>query len=128
MRINLLTLIFIVLPIILFSQKRIAPIKLKPERWISIKVSEPSDIDYHKEKNTFYVASDDGYLAEMNMEGQIIRKAAYTGFDFEGVLLHEDKVYIVDEMTRKVIVYDESTLEKLSIHSLPNSGVINKSN
>lgn len=127
MRINLLALIFIFLPIILFSQKRLKPTKLKPENWISIKVSEPSDIAYNQDKNTFYVASDDGYLAEMDMDGKIIRKAAYTGYDFEGVLLFEDKVYVVDEMTRKVVVYDEENLEKLSIHSVPYPGGRNKS-
>lgn len=120
-------LLFFFVPAILFSQKRIKPTKLKPEKWISIKVSEPSDIDYNSEKNTFYVASDDGYLAEMDIDGNIIRKAPYEGYDFEGVLFKDNKVFIVDEMTRKVIVYDEPTFEKLSIHSVPYSGGRNKS-
>lgn len=90
-----------------FAQK---PTKIKPERKISIKISEPSDICIHPNGNSLFIVSDDGFLFETDLEGSIIRKADYKGLDCEGVFADKDYVYVVEEFSRKIRVFDIETL------------------
>ncbi len=82
------------------------PIKIKPEASFHLEVKEPSDLAYNPAKNTLFVASDNGFIAEVNLEGQLIRISEQIGYDLEGVTLRDSTLVIVDEFTRLFAIYD----------------------
>lgn len=93
-----------------FAQK---PIKISPERKIHINIPEPSDLCVHPNGNSLFVVSDNGFLYETDLEGTILRKADYKGLDCEGVFADEKNVYVAEEFSRKIRVFD---IEKLNNH------------
>lgn len=100
-----------------------APIlKLKPIKKNSIKVKEPSDVCVTPNGNSLYIVSDNGVLFETDMEGKILRQAAFTGYDFEGVHSDENYVYVADEMTRTIHIYDHKDLKLQRSVKVPYSG------
>ncbi len=102
-----------------FSEKRI---KLKYERKASTKISEPSDIVWDSVSNHCYIVSDNGTLFECDSTGAVLRKSDFEGVDFEGVTLHDGKLYVVEERLRKVYVLDTATLRKIGEYDTPNGG------
>lgn len=101
-------------------------VKIKPQSKIRLKVNEPSDIAYTKDKN-YLVVSDGGTLLKLDNLGKIILKAKQTGIDFEGVIELENLIYVSDETTRKIMIYDATTLEyvksyQLQLQRASNSG------
>lgn len=92
-----------------FAQKQ-KPTKIKPERKIYIDIPEPSDVCIHPNGKSLFIVSDNGYLYETDLEGTIIRKADYKGLDCEGVYVDEQNVYVVEEFSRKIRVFDYETL------------------
>jgi uncharacterized protein YjiK len=86
------------------------------------KISEPSDICYSVATNTFFVVSDNGYLFETDEQGKITRQAKERGYDFEGVYSDEKYVYVSEEMTRKILLFDIATLEKVGVRQLHYNG------
>jgi uncharacterized protein YjiK len=84
---------------------------LKPFEKISINVPEPSDIILHPNGNSFFIVSDNGYLFETDLKGNIIRKADYKGLDNEGVYADENYVYAVEEFSRAIAVLDIKSLK-----------------
>jgi len=123
---SLTALLFVLVPMVLSAQRIPRPVHLKPLSSQGIKVNEPSDIAFAKDRNSFFVVSDNGYLAETDLEGRLLRKAAHTGYDFEGVLYHGGEIYVVDETARRVHVYDTANLDLERTHHIPYSGGRNK--
>ena len=104
----------------------VKPTKIKPVKKVSIKVKEPSDICLSPSGNSFYVVSDNGILHELDIEGKIIRTAKATGYDFEGVHSDENFVYVVDEMARKIHLYNHKDLSLVRSVSVPYMGGLNQ--
>lgn len=102
------------------------PVKLKPERFISIKVPEPSDICYSEDDNSFYIVSDNGLLFQTDTTGKILQKSPYEGIDFEGVYVKDDKVYVVNETMRKVHRFNKKDLALEETYLQNYSGGRNK--
>ena len=101
--------------------------KLLPtETWVSTEIPEPSDICLHPNGTSFFMVSDDGYLYEMDFQAKIIRQADYQGYDCEGVYADEQFVYVVEEMTRKIKIFDIETLTLQRTIYVPYSGGRNK--
>lgn len=123
---SLTTLILLVVPMGLFAQRIPKPVKLKPVSSQPFRIHEPSDLAFAADRNSFFAVSDNGYLAENDLNGKLLRKAAFIGYDFEGVLYHGSEVFVVDEMVRRVHVYDAATLEHRRTHHVPYSGGRNK--
>ena len=101
-------------------------IKIKPQSKMRLKVKEPSDIAYTKDKN-YLVVSDGGTLLKLDISGKKILAAKQTGIDFEGVLECDDLIYVSDETSRKIMLYDAKTLEfirsyQLQLQRASNSG------
>ena len=104
-----------------FAQKQ-KPATISPERKIYINIPEPSDVCIHPNGKTLFIVSDNGLLFETDMEGNVIRKADFKGFDCEGVFADENHVYVVDEFSRTVTVFDINTLKIEKTASIPYSG------
>ncbi len=104
----------------------IKPIIIKPYRQIYSLIKEPSDICKHPHLNHFFVVSDDGFLYEVDSIGQILRKADFEGYDTEGVYADSLYVYVVEEMVRKIRVFDLQTLALKRTVNVPYSGGRNK--
>ena len=100
--------------------------KLKPERFVTLAIPEPSDLCFSFDKKSIFMVSDEGLLFETDKNGTIIRKANFEGVDCEAVFADEKFVYVVEETTREIKVFDlkDLTLEKTI--SLPYSGGRNK--
>lgn len=99
---------------------------LKPIAHCYTEVKEPSDICINPVSNTFFVVSDNGYLHETDSFGRILRTAYFEGFDCEGVYADESFVYVVEEMVRKIRVFDVDSLILRRTVELPYFGGRNK--
>ena len=104
----------------------IRPVKIKPQRSVSLKVAEPSDICFYAATGNFFIASDDGALAEIDRDGKLLREVPAKGSDFEAVCTDGQKIYAVDETHRNIYIYDPATLESSQVINLPYSGARNK--
>ncbi len=107
-----------------YAQK---PIKIKPERKIHLSIPEPSDICLHPNGKSFFIVSDNGLLFETDLEGKVIRQADYKGLDSEGVYANDKYVFVAEEFSRKIQVFDIETLKVIRTVYLPYSGGRNKS-
>jgi len=101
-------------------------IKIKPERKIYLKIPEPSDICLHPDGKSFFIVSDNGILFETDLEGTIKRQADYLGLDSEAVYANENYVFVAEEFSRKIKIFDIKNLELQRTVSLPYNGGRNK--
>lgn len=101
-------------------------IEIKPTKWIATAVSEPSDICYNANSDTFFVVSDDGILFETDQDGKIIRNVVENDADFEAVFSDETNVYAVNERHRKVEVFNRISLKKSKTITVPFGGGRNR--
>lgn len=101
--------------------------KLKPIKHIRLHVPESSDICRNPLNDNFFVVSDDGILFEVGIDGVPLREAKFRGFDFEAVHADETHVFLVEEYTRKIRVFDQETLTLQRTVYLPYGGGRNKS-
>jgi len=102
------------------------PIKLKVVGKQSVQVPEPSDFCLGIDGETLFMVSDDGYVFETDLQGNIIRKADYKGYDCEGIWLKDSLLYVVEEMTRKIAILDAVNLKVIRKVHLPYGGGRNK--
>lgn len=100
--------------------------KIKPTKFISTAIPEPSDICYNPNSDTFFVVSDDGILFETDQEGKIIRSAVENDADFEAVYTDGTNVYAVNERHRKVEVFNSISLKKSKTITVPFGGGRNR--
>lgn len=99
---------------------------IKPISWKVIDIPEPSDICLHPNSQSFFIVSDDGFLFETDLQGNILRKSSYKGLDSEAVHADENYVYVVEEFTRKIVVLDIQNLETVRTVHHPYAGGRNK--
>ncbi|MGK4567529.1 SdiA-regulated domain-containing protein [Flavobacterium sp. 3HN19-14] len=107
----------------IYAQKAVS---IKPEKYISLDIPEPSDVCFRPDGKSMFIVSDNGFLFETDTEGKIIRKADYAGLDNEAVYVDEKYVYAVEEVTRKIKIFDVNTLKLERTVNLPYSGGRNK--
>lgn len=86
----------------------------------AIKIQEPSGICLMS-KSECAVVSDQGVLFKTDWKGNILARAKEEGVDFEDVCLAEGKLFVSDESTRRIFVYDSAKLELLKIIPIQNS-------
>lgn len=120
MKIKLILFVLLLVSANNFAQK---PTKIKPERKIYLDIPEPSDICLHPSGKSLFIVSDNGFLFETDLEGKIIRKADYKGLDCEGVHADEKYVYVAEEFSRKIRVFDiENLLIQKTVYLEYNGG------
>jgi uncharacterized protein YjiK len=108
------------------TNKLPTPVKIKPIDSFYIPIPEPSDIAMRRDGSSFFVVSDDGFLFEMSPNLNVIRKADFAGFDCEAVYVDDQMVYVVEEFTRKIRIFDIETLTLQRTVSVPYGGGRNK--
>lgn len=106
-----------------FAQKDLL---LKPDSSKHIKISEPSDICFSSSRNSYFVVGDNGKLYETNKSGEIIKQASHKGVDFEGVEVVGDKVFVMEEARRNVLVFGIDSLNLLYSFPIQYNGGRNK--
>ena len=111
---------------ILLSTWSIAQTKVKPLRSFYTEVKEPSDIAFYAPTHTYFVVSDNGFLHEVDSLGKILRTADFEGYDTEGVWVKDDFIYVVEEMVRKIRVFNRSDLKLVRTVNVPYQGGRNK--
>jgi uncharacterized protein YjiK len=108
------------------SKKAYETVKIKFDSYSNMEVQEPSDIVLNEKGNGFYVASDNGYIAEVDLKGKLIRKSHYFGIDHEGITLKDNYLYIVDETTRRFhkwnLQFESVQIFKTDYHGGRNKG------
>lgn len=110
-----------------FAQKKNKIQTIKFQSSISLKIPEPSDIALAPNGNSFYIVSDDAILFETDLQGNALRKSTeIKGIDFEAIHADEKYIYVVDETTRKIHLYNHTDLKHVKTLSFPYSGGRNK--
>ncbi|TVR79012.1 MAG: hypothetical protein EA412_07210 [Chitinophagaceae bacterium] len=94
--------------------------------FILLSIPEPSGITMNLTNDGFFIVSDDGYLYETNLRGDIIRKSSFTGIDFEAVYVDSNFVYVVEESNRRIRFFDHENLSLQRTVYVPYSGGRNK--
>lgn len=91
---------------------------------------EPSGLVYNSARNSFYVVSDNhADICEIDLRGRLIGRISTQGSDLEGVGLSPtgDTIYVVEERTRRVLLYTPggSFLSSFAadVATLPNNGL-----
>jgi len=100
--------------------------KISPKNKFHTEVREPSDICLNPQNDNYFVVSDNGFLHEVDEQGKIVRTADFEGFDCEGVFADQEFVYVVEEMVRKIRVFDIANLTLQRTVILPYQGGRNK--
>ncbi|MBL6871256.1 MAG: SdiA-regulated domain-containing protein [Flavobacteriales bacterium] len=116
---SILFFLAIALHTLLFAQKLI------PVSTVNLDIDEPSGIAFNKELSTYYIISDNGYLFQTDLTGKTIHSSSFKGYDFEGITFAKNKIYVSDEMMRKVHVFDLN-LKKTNTYQLNYQGGRNK--
>jgi uncharacterized protein YjiK len=93
---------------------------------ISLSIPEPSDISLAPDGKSYYIVSDNGILFQTELNGTVIRKAEQTGFDYEGVYCDASYVYVIDERTRQLHLYNRPDLKYVRNAEIAYSGGRNK--
>jgi len=101
-------------------------IKLKPDRWERIHVSEPSDICMSPDGQHYYIVSDDGALFKTDLSFNAVQRASKELYDPEGVYSDEMYVYVIEERTRSLTLFDHENLEPVRSLTFPYNGGRNK--
>lgn len=118
--------IFILLNFFIFSFVFSQTIKIKPIEKFSTNVEEPSDMTIAPwDENVFYMVSDNGYLHQTDSKGQIQKTATYRGLDFEAVYAYGDKIYAIEEFSRRINIFDKD-LNLIRSKTIPYGGGRNK--
>lgn len=110
-----------------FGRKEIPHCKFKFDHFRTLKkIPEPSDVVFDKDSGHYFIVSDHGKLFECDLEGNIIRKAAKEGIDFEGVEVKDSFIYVSDETPRKVYQYRKSDLSLVNVYTVSWGGAMNR--
>jgi len=84
-------------------------------------VREPSGIAYHAGRGSLFVVDDGGTLAEMQLDGRVIRTRRVGTADLEGVAVDPESgvLYLAVEGDDSVLVVDPESLDLLREYTLP---------
>jgi len=118
-RVLFVTVFFVALPF--FAQSKPKPKKLVLLSKADLSIKEPSDICILPNTNKYAIVSDNGLLFLTDTNGVVLKEADFKGFDFEGVFADENKIYVSDERSRIIYVFDYN-LEKINSHQLTYYG------
>ncbi|MCA9436255.1 MAG: SdiA-regulated domain-containing protein [Candidatus Omnitrophica bacterium] len=82
-------------------------------------IAEPSGITYHPDKEALVVVGDEGQIATVSLEGEVLLLKNLGG-DLEGVTADADHhaLYAVDEKANEILVLDWETLDRVDTLSL----------
>ena len=83
-----------------------------------IEITEPSGLCYNSVKNTLFVVGDQGDVAEISMEGEVLNHKFYSGRDFEGITISGSVLYALDENNFHVLKLDPDSLDLISVHGI----------
>lgn len=83
-------------------------------------IPEASGICFSKKSNTLFVVNDEGYIYELSLKGEILRKKHMGNYDFEGITIDEINSLLLVAVEGKddVFIYSKNSLEfksKISI-------------
>ena len=113
------TAFFVALPF--FAQSKPKPKKLVLLSKADLTIKEPSDICILPNADKYAIVSDNGLLFLTDTNGVVLKEANFKGFDFEGVFADENKIYVSDERSRIIYVFDYD-LEKINSYQLTYYG------
>jgi uncharacterized protein YjiK len=119
----LLTVVAGIAATTLSAQERI---KLKPTEKKFVQVKEPSDISLSPDQKFFFIVSDDGMLVKTDLDFKPVQSATKELYDPEAVYVDDSYVYVVEERTRNLLLFDINTLEVVRIRNYPYNGGRNK--
>ena len=108
-------------------QAQQAPTQIKPYKSHHLSITETSDICYAADRKSFFIVSDDGFLFETDLEGNVLRKSPVEGTDYEGVWYQDGLIYVVEERHRRILAHDVNTLKPVKTVTIPYQGGRNKS-
>lgn len=108
------------------AQKAGGFVSLKPSASFNMEVNEPSDLVWLSSSNRLLAVSDNGYLAEVNLDGSLVRRSPQLGYDLEGLTLTKDGILVVDEMTRRFTLL-EFDFNRIRSFTVPYAGGRNRS-
>jgi uncharacterized protein YjiK len=118
-RLLVLAIAFTITPF--FTQAKPKPKKLVLLSKADLTIKEPSDICILPNANKYAIVSDNGLLFLTDTNGVVLKEADFKGFDFEGVFADESKIYVSDERSRVIYVFNYN-LEKITSYQLTYYG------
>lgn len=90
-----------------------------------ININEPSDNCYDALNEVFWMVSDNGFVFNTDLKGNILlKKEIIPKADFEAILKIQETILVVDEKERKIHFLDEKLNLKRTIY-LPEDGAEN---
>jgi uncharacterized protein YjiK len=86
---------------------------------------EPSGLTYSESRNTLFIVGDEGHVAEISLNGDILNKSWLGKRDLEGITIDPDRsaLYVLDERKNQILLLDIESLEILDIAALPDKAV-----
>ncbi|MDC7240570.1 MAG: SdiA-regulated domain-containing protein [Spirochaetales bacterium] len=81
-------------------------------------IREPSGLCYNPEGNTLFVVGDRGDVAEISLDGTVLNHVFFPDRDFEGVVLLDGVLYVLDENNFQILKLEPISLEPLSEHNI----------
>lgn len=78
---------------------------------------EPSGVVWHERLQSLFTIWDNGYVTQMDMEGNIMHSSVFVGGDLEGIAVADDAsnyIYLLQEYPQKIVEFDISTWTKTS--------------
>lgn len=101
-------------------------IKLKPIEKKTVHVKEPSDICLAPDQKYFYIVSDDGFLVKTDLDFNPVQTAEKELYDSEAVYADENYIYVVEERSRNITLFDQVNMKPVKVRNYPYNGGRNK--
>ena len=100
---------------------RLAKITLEPTRVVTVKkVREASGLAWWPSRGHLLTVADSGVVAEITLDGDLVRERRFPGLDFEDVALIDDhRAWIVDEQQHLLVMLRLDDFELGERHTLP---------
>ena len=76
---------------------------------------EPSGVVWHNRLQSLFVVWDNGYVTQMDLNGNILHPSVFVGGDLEGITLVNDQsnyIYLLVEYPQKIVEFDIFTWTK----------------
>lgn len=99
---------------------------LQPLSKKKLTIAEPSDVAVAEDGKSLYIVSDNGYLCQTDLEGNVLRTAPVTGYDFEGCFQKGNYIYVSEERTRHFLKLNISDLRQTATFTVQQFGGRNK--
>jgi SdiA-regulated protein len=96
-----------------------------PERFAKLGVAEPSGIAFLPRSGHLFVIGDDGKVAEIDTNGQVVRSVALPG-NLEDVAVHapSGNLVVLSELNSELILYDPVAFKELKRWKLDKAAVL----